>query len=509
MKGDIDLANYTITAAWLDGETIRYRLNNNSIWAAYTGRNIENVSNTATTISFAQGEFIKVMSLNPVSGSVSSARTIGQRKIQRQQPETSSFEQQYDKRRASTENNYENNSRNDHASGDGEGGLAANIGGWLGRRWGIALRHFLHKGWNIDFDDMFFLLLPFIPFIILYYLISGIYGTAVNAVDSAADIFSSDNDKPVQTSVVTESSRNGSDAQTSAVAESAVKNNNFQETTYAEQGRIKGSNVNMREYPNLEGRVIYRFPGQEDVIIHEVTKPDQGKYPWFKVSYKNLTGWVYGQFVINQSDVKKVPKETVTAENQANISTQSEIAPQKAENKIQLTGEKVMVPHRIDRVPEITVDFFGDERPADKRYGKYAYIYPGEYVYTTNTTKEPDFHLVKHDALGFVWMARDINKWKSTVSDTYGTTPTLPDVEIYQEKKWLNKSGLGCTLVWRDPKRNAVSVSSSIAVGDYVLLTSKKYIVWHDRLGLVKIGQYPWEELAGIKVYSGEYSDTD
>lgn len=505
MKGDADLANYQITSAWLDGETIRYRLNNNSVRPAYTGRNIENVSNTATTISFAQGEFIKVMSLNATSGGVSSPRTIGQRKIQRQQPETPSFQQQYDKR--GSRNNSNDREINDRYGDDSEdNGTSGSIASWLARRWWIAVKKWLKYGWNgTDFPDLFFFLLPFIPFIILYYLISGIYGMAVNAVDSAADIFSSDNDKPVQTSVVTESSGNGSDVQSSAVAESALKNNNFQETTYSEQGRIKGSNVNMREYPNLEGRVIYRFPGQEYVIIHEVTNPDQGKYPWFKVSYKNLTGWVYGQFVVNQSDVKKVHKETVTAGNQPDILTPSESAHQKAENKIQLTGEKVMVPFRMDRVSYIIVKFFDDKRPADKRYRKYAYIYPGEYVYTTNTTKEPDYHLIKHEALGFVWIARDMNKLKSTVSDTYGTTPALPDVEIYQERKWLNDS-LGCRLVWRDPKRNAVSVGSSIAAGDYVLLTSKKYMVWHDRLGLVEIGQYPWQELAGE--ISGKLLDT-
>lgn len=208
MKGDIDLANYTIISAWLDGETIRYKLNNNSTWAAFNGRNIENVSNTATTISFAQGEFIKVMSLNVTSGGVSSPRTIGQRKIQRQQPETSSFQQQYDKR--GSRNNSNDREINDRYGDDSEdNGKSGSIASWLARRWWIAVKKWLKYGWNgTDFPDLFFFLLPFIPFIILYYLISGIYGMAVNAVDSAADIFSSDNDKPVQTSVVTESSGN-------------------------------------------------------------------------------------------------------------------------------------------------------------------------------------------------------------------------------------------------------------------------------------------------------------
>lgn len=207
------MANYIIISAWLDGETIRYKLNNNSTWAAFNGRNIENVSNTATTISFAQGEFIKVMSLNTTSGGVSSPRTIGQRKIQRQQSETSSFEQQYDKR--GSRNNSNDHEINDRYGGDSkDNGTSANIASWLARRWWIAFIKLVKYGFTsggFDVPDLFFLLLPFIPFIILYYLISGVYGTAAKVVDSAADIFSSENDKPVQTSVVTESSGNGID----------------------------------------------------------------------------------------------------------------------------------------------------------------------------------------------------------------------------------------------------------------------------------------------------------
>ena len=76
-------------------------------------------------------------------------------------------QQQHDRRRASTENNNNNNIRNDY----GDSGLAGNIGGWLGRRWGIALRHFIHEGCNMDVNHMFFLLIPFIPFIILYLIL--------------------------------------------------------------------------------------------------------------------------------------------------------------------------------------------------------------------------------------------------------------------------------------------------------------------------------------------------
>lgn len=63
------------------------------------------------------------------------------------------------------------------------------------------------------------------------------------------------------------------------------------------EGQIRGTNVNMREFPSLTSQVIYKFPGWEYVTIHEVRNPEQGKYPWFKVSYKNMTGWVYGEFV--------------------------------------------------------------------------------------------------------------------------------------------------------------------------------------------------------------------
>jgi hypothetical protein len=497
------LANYIIISAWLDGETIRYKLNNNSTWAAFNGRNIENVSNTATTISFAQGEFIKVMSLNTTSGGVSSPRTIGQRKIQRQQSETSSFEQQYDKR--GSRNNSNDHEINDRYGGDSkDNGTSANIASWLARRWWIAFIKLVKYGFTsggFDVPDLFFLLLPFIPFIILYYLISGVYGTAAKVVDSAADIFSSENDKPVQTSVVTESSgnpagelpwrlpqtsettessENGSNAQSSAVADSAVKNNNFQETTYSEHGRIKGTNVNMREYPNLEGRVIYRFPGQEDVLIHEVTNLDQGKYPWFKVSYKNLTGWVYGQFVINQSDVKKVPKDTVTAGNQADISTPSEIAPQKAENKIQLTGEKVMFPYMHLSRECLIVSFYDNgDRPKDKRYGNKAAIYPGEYVYMTNVESKDKYgyplYLVKHEILGFVFIDSNPKKWEYSHHEQYKVMFDHPDVEVFQEKKWL-ESDLRCgrCVLTNDGRKQPIGRNTYIAAGDYVLLTNKK-----------------------------------
>ena len=63
------------------------------------------------------------------------------------------------------------------------------------------------------------------------------------------------------------------------------------------EGQIKGTNVNMREYPSLTSKVIFTFPGWEYVTIHEVTEPEQGKSPWFKVSYKNRIGWVYGLFL--------------------------------------------------------------------------------------------------------------------------------------------------------------------------------------------------------------------
>lgn len=536
MKGDADLANYQITSAWLDGETIRYRLNNNSVRPAYTGRNIENVSNTASTINFAQGEFIKVMNLNVTSGGVSSAITVGQRKVQRQQPETSSFQQQYDKR--GSRNNSNDREINDRYGDDSEdNGTSGSIASWLARRWWIAVKKWLKYGWNgTDFPDLFFFLLPFIPFIILYYLISGIYGTAVNAVDSAADKFSSENDKPVQTSVVTESSGNpagelpwrlpqtsettessgnGSDAQSSAVAESAVKNNNFSRTKYSDQGQIKGTNVNMREYPNLNGRVIFRFPGGEYVTIHEVIKPEQGKHPWLKVSYKNMTGWVYGQFLIERVGAKEVPSKAVVLDKQQEpVPNPSESVPQKAENKIQLTGERIMFPFdRSKNWDDLEVYFYGNDRPKDKRYGSYAVMYPGEHVYMTNS--EPlvrggyqTRYLVKHETLGFVWIEEDPREWRYDTHETYRVLSEHPDVEVYQTKKWL-KDKLGCSRVlWDQDRRKLRRVlrSTSIVAGDYVFLTSKRNVVWHDRLGLVEIGSYPWQELAGE--ISGNLLDT-
>lgn len=277
------MANYTIISAWLDGETIRYTLNNNSIRPAYYGRNIENVSNTATTISFAQGEFIKVMSLDPIGGGVSAPRTVGQRKVQRRQTDTSSFEEQHDKRRMRTERNQPSSNKNYYASKRGEDGPTANIAVWLVRRWLISLKNFIKGGWNdTGIVDMFFLLLPFIPFIILYYILSGGSGS-VPSVDSASNKFSSGNGSAVQVSAAGKTSDNESQA--------------LAGHSSAEQGQIKGTNVNMREYPSLSAQVVFRFPGREYVTIHEVTEPEQGKYPWYKVSYKNKTGWVYGEFI--------------------------------------------------------------------------------------------------------------------------------------------------------------------------------------------------------------------
>ena len=63
------------------------------------------------------------------------------------------------------------------------------------------------------------------------------------------------------------------------------------------QGQIKGTNVNLRAAPDMKARVIYCFPGWEYVTVLSATSPKPGKYPWYKVSYSGVTGWVYGQFL--------------------------------------------------------------------------------------------------------------------------------------------------------------------------------------------------------------------
>ncbi len=62
-------------------------------------------------------------------------------------------------------------------------------------------------------------------------------------------------------------------------------------------GQIKGKNVNMREAPSTNSKVIYQFPGGEHVVILDKKAPAPDKYPWYKVSYGDMLGWVYGQFL--------------------------------------------------------------------------------------------------------------------------------------------------------------------------------------------------------------------
>ena len=62
-------------------------------------------------------------------------------------------------------------------------------------------------------------------------------------------------------------------------------------------GQINGTKVNMRAAASTDSRVIYQFPGWEHVTILDKTAPAPGKYPWYKVSYGDMTGWVYGQFL--------------------------------------------------------------------------------------------------------------------------------------------------------------------------------------------------------------------
>lgn len=63
------------------------------------------------------------------------------------------------------------------------------------------------------------------------------------------------------------------------------------------RGQIKGTRVNMRESPNLKAPIIFTFPGWEYVTIHGSTDSKSDKFPWYKVNYKDMTGWVYGQYV--------------------------------------------------------------------------------------------------------------------------------------------------------------------------------------------------------------------
>ena len=222
-------------------------------------------------------------------------------------------------------------------------------------------------------------------------------------------------------------------------------------------------------------------------------------------------GWIEQKYLskIEKSVSPATKTQTAQSQNAASASgsvTQQEqkttssvpsaSPPQKAENKIQLTGEKIMFPYERHKSAYIPVIFYDNERPQDKRYGNKAMIYPGEYVYTTNETKTITYlcYLAKHETLGFVWINENPNKWKNYTHEPYRLTFELPDVEVYKERKFL-KENISCRTYGLD----RVGIRSSIAAGDYVLMTSKNEIVWHDRLGFVRIAPNTWEELAGSR----------
>ncbi|MDO4987623.1 MAG: lysozyme inhibitor LprI family protein [Synergistes sp.] len=60
---------------------------------------------------------------------------------------------------------------------------------------------------------------------------------------------------------------------------------------------INGTNVNMREYPDTNANVVYKFKGYETVYADQKTNAEPNKYPWYRITYGNCTGWVYGQFI--------------------------------------------------------------------------------------------------------------------------------------------------------------------------------------------------------------------
>ena len=187
---------------------------------------------------------------------------------------------------------------------------------------------------------------------------------------------------------------------------------------------------------------------------------------------------------------------SVTQQEQKTISSVPSVsAPKKAENKIQLTGEKIMFPYmHLSRECLIVSFYDNSDRPKDKRYGNKAVIYPGEYVYMTNVESKDKYgyplYLVKHEILGFVFIDSNPKKWEYSHHEQYKVMFDHPDVEVFQEKKWL-ESDLRCgrCVLTNDGRKQPIGRNTYIAAGDYVLLTNKKGIVWHDRLGFVDIGQ--------------------
>ena len=60
---------------------------------------------------------------------------------------------------------------------------------------------------------------------------------------------------------------------------------------------IKGTKVNMRAEPHMKAAIVFQFPGGEAINVIGISDPEPGKYPWYKVSYEDHIGWVYGKFI--------------------------------------------------------------------------------------------------------------------------------------------------------------------------------------------------------------------
>lgn len=122
------------------------------------------------------------------------------------------------------------------------------------------------------------------------------------------------------------------------------------------QGQIKGKRVNMREAPGLKAAVIFTFPGMENVTIHESANPESSKFPWIKVSYKDKTGWVYGQYVAEKAAAKPALSKAVTTDK-------SQAVPKPAGTKQgQIKGENVNMRESPDLKARVLFTFPGLEK---------------------------------------------------------------------------------------------------------------------------------------------------
>jgi len=71
--------NLTILAAWQDGQTIRMKLSNNTVRSALCGK-FELLGFTSTSLSYADGNNIKVALLDSTSGNLGHGQTVGTRR---------------------------------------------------------------------------------------------------------------------------------------------------------------------------------------------------------------------------------------------------------------------------------------------------------------------------------------------------------------------------------------------------------------------------------------------